>query len=179
MNTAALLKIASGLDTRLFLIVNVGLSHPLLDQIMIWITAKHHFLIPAAVLMLVLVVWGGPQGRRIVLIGVILFILTDQTGRLLKLLIARTRPCHVVPTTHLLAGCTASGSFPSNHVLNLFGQSTLLALTWRWLASPAFLAALIVAFSRVYVGVHYPGDVIGGAVIGVTSGWIASRGIQE
>lgn len=179
MNPASLTHFASSIDTRLFLLVNVGLSHPLLDQVMPWITEKHHFLVPLVVLILALALGGGPKGRRALLVGLILVILTDQTGNLLKLLVGRARPCHEMPTAHLLVGCTASGSFPSNHVLNLFGQSTLIAARWRWLAVPAFLVASIVAFSRVYVGVHYPTDVLGGALIGAASGWLISRGASE
>lgn len=176
MNSPSLTHFASSLDTQLFLLINVGLSHPLLDQVIPWITDKHHFVVPLVILMLALALGGGQKGRRTLLLALILVILTDQTANLLKLLAGRVRPCHVVPTTHLLVGCTSSGSFPSNHVVNLFGQSTLLTIHWRWLAIPSFLAASIVAFSRVYVGVHYPGDVIGSALIGAASAWLVSRG---
>ena len=179
MSIARLIQFASDLDTRLFLLLNLGLSHPLLDRVMPWITEKHHFVVPLVILMLALLLWGGQHARQTVLLGLILVILTDQTGNLLKLLVARVRPCHVVPATHLLVGCTGSGSFPSNHALNLFGQSTLIAAQWRPVAIPAFLAASIVAFSRVYVGVHYPGDVIGSAGIGIVCGWLVSRGALE
>lgn len=175
MSLARLIQFASDLDTRLFLLLNLGFSHPLLDRIMPWITEKHHFVVPLVILMIALLLWGGQHARQTVLLGVILVVLTDQTGNLLKLLVARVRPCHVVPATHLLVGCTGSGSFPSNHVLNLFGQSTLIATRWRPAAIPAFLAASIVAFSRVYVGVHYPADVLGGALIGAASGWFVSH----
>lgn len=179
MSPTPLIQSASGLDSRLFLLLNLGLSHPLLDQVMPWITEKHHFVTPLVILMLALLLWGGQQGRQTILLGLILVILTDQTGNLLKLLVARVRPCHVVTTTHLLVGCTASWSFPSNHVLNMFGQSTLIATRWRFMAIPAFLVASMVAFSRVYVGVHYPGDVLAGAAIGVAWGWSVSRGALE
>jgi undecaprenyl-diphosphatase len=179
VSLARLIQLASDLDTRLFQDVNQGLSHPLLDRIMPWITEKHHFVVPLVILMLALLLWGGQHARQTVLLGLILVILTDQTGNLLKLLVARVRPCHVVPATHLLVGCTGSGSFPSNHVLNLFGQSTLIAARWRPVAIPAFLAASIVAFSRVYVGVHYPGDAIGSAGMGIVCGWFVSRGALE
>jgi undecaprenyl-diphosphatase len=174
-----LIQLGSDLDTRLFLLLNLGFSHPLLDRIVPWITEKHHFVVPLVILIIALLLCGGQHARQTVLLGLILVILTDQTGNLLKLLVARVRPCHVVPATHLLVGCTGSGSFPSNHVLNLFGQSTLIATRWRPVAIPAFLAASIVAFSRVYVGVHYPGDVIGSAGIGIVCGWFVSRGALE
>jgi len=174
-----LIQLASELDTWLFMGVNVGLSNPFLDRVMPWITEKHHFIAPLIILLLAILLWGGQHGRQTLLLGVILVILTDQTGNLLKLLVARVRPCHVMRTAHLLVGCTSSGSFPSNHVVNLFGQSTLLTIHWRLLAIPSFLAALIVAFSRVYVGVHYPGDVLAGAAIGVAWGWFVSRGALD
>ena len=179
MNPTPPIQLAADLDTWLFRGVNVGLSNPFLDKIMPWITEKHHFIVPLVILILGLWWWGGQQGRQAILLGVILVLLTDQTGNLLKFLVGRVRPCHVVPTAHLLVGCTGSGSFPSSHILNLFGQSTLIAARWRYVAIPAYIISLIVAFSRVYVGVHYPGDLIGGAGIGIVCGWLVARGALE
>ena len=176
MNPGDLIQFASSLDRQFFLGVNVGLSHPLLDQIMPCVTEKRHFIVPLIILILAFLLWGGHQGRQLLVFGLILVILTDQTGNLLKHFVARGRPCHAMPTAHLLVGCTASGSFPSNRGLNLFGQSTLIAARWRWLAVPVFLVASIVALSRVYVGVHYPTDVLGGALIGAAFGWLVARG---
>ena len=98
--------------------------------------------------------------------------LGDQGTNLLKAIFHRTRPCHVHLDVHLLAGCTRSFSLPSNHASNMFAVAAVgwLALRrGRW-ALPALAAA--VAYSRIYLGVHYPSDVIAGALWGVVAGWV-------
>jgi len=93
---------------------------------------------------------------------------------LLKASLQRTRPCHVIHDVHLLAGCTRSFSLPSNHASNMFALATVgwLGLRrWRWVLP---LLAAGVSYSRVYLGVHYPTDVLAGAVWGGAVGWASS-----
>jgi undecaprenyl-diphosphatase len=85
--------------------------------------------------------------------------------------VARIRPCNVLDGIRLLVGCTQSYSMPSNHAVNSFaGAVPVFYLTrgyvpFLWRCYPLGLAAAI-CFSRVYVGVHYPSDVIAGALLG-------------
>ncbi|MGB2875159.1 MAG: phosphatase PAP2 family protein [Gaiellaceae bacterium] len=81
--------------------------------------------------------------------------------------IGRRRPPLVYPEPRPLVHVPHSGSFPSGHAALAFACATVLASASRRLAVPAFALAAAIAWSRVYVGVHWPLDVLGGAVLGV------------
>jgi len=89
-----------------------------------------------------------------------------------KQLVQRPRPCHtvngvpVVADVHLIAGCGSGKSFPSSHAVNNFAVATLFAFYYRRLRYGVYGWAALVALSRVFMGVHYPSDIVGGALIG-------------
>ncbi|WP_425471005.1 phosphatase PAP2 family protein [Streptomyces armeniacus] len=92
-------------------------------------------------------------------------------SEVVKLLVAEERPCRAVPdAAPPLAACPASGdwSFPSNHATLALAAATGVALLWRGLAWLAVPVGLLTAFSRVFVGVHYPFDVLAGGLLGAT-----------
>jgi undecaprenyl-diphosphatase len=91
----------------------------------------------------------------------------DWLSLLLRQSIGRDRPPLVYPDPRPLVGVPHSGAFPSGHAAAAFAAATVIAYAWRRLAVPAYVLAALVAWSRVYVGVHWPLDVIGGAVLGV------------
>jgi undecaprenyl-diphosphatase len=90
----------------------------------------------------------------------------DGLSLLLRHWIGRDRPPLVYPDPRPLVGVPHSGAFPSGHAATAFAAATVIAWESRRLAIPAYALAALVAWSRVYVGVHWPLDVIGGAALG-------------
>lgn len=94
----------------------------------------------------------------------------------LKHLFARTRPCDVNAAVELLIARPVDFSFPSGHTAASFASvSALYFAGEKRLFRFAFVLAVLIAFSRLYLYVHYPTDILGGIVIGVISGYLAGR----
>jgi len=99
--------------------------------------------------------------------------LSDATGaRVLKPLIGRMRPCFALPAEHVrqLVHVSNVGSMPSLHAANAFAVATVVTLTVPRLGFVTFPLAVLIAVSRVGVGVHWPSDVVAGAVFGMSIG---------
>jgi undecaprenyl-diphosphatase len=79
----------------------------------------------------------------------------------------RARPCIGLADLRLLVGCTNSPSFPSNHAVNASVLATLATISMPRFCLPAMALAVLVVYSRVYVGVHYPLDVLFGGALGI------------
>jgi undecaprenyl-diphosphatase len=161
----------SALDTWTFLLINRSLQNPLFDLVMPILSTKRYFLLPAAVAILMLLVWGGRRMWVVLAVAVAAVALSDLGTNLIKAALHRARPCHVIPDVHLLAGCTGSFSLPSNHASNMFAIAMVGWLGFRRWRGALLLLAIGVAYSRVYLGVHYPADVLAGAVWGGALGW--------
>ncbi|MBX2993023.1 MAG: phosphatase PAP2 family protein [Bacteroidetes bacterium] len=128
-----------------------------------------------------LLIKGGKRGRTAALILIPLLFISDQfSSTFIKSLVGRVRPCHAFSAgeIHLLVGCGGL-SFPSSHAVNNFGVATMFSWYYPKARTGLYIFASLVAISRVFVGVHYPSDVLGGAVIGtgvalfVVGGWQA------
>lgn len=142
-----------------------------------FITVKEH-LAPAMLLVVVLLLWkGGRKGRLVVALLIPTIILSDQlSAQFIKPLVSRLRPCYVfspLENVHSFFGSKSSPSFPSAHASNAFAMATLFIGYFPRYAVIALIAAGSVAFSRIYVGVHFPVDVVAGAIVGTLCGiWI-------
>ncbi len=164
------------LDKTVFLFINVTLSNPVGDVVWPIITEYDKLLAVRIVLFavwLLLILRGGSRGRTAALLLIPVIVLADSvSSRLLKEWIARPRPCHEIDGTaivqgiHALVPCGPGKSFPSSHAVNNFAVATLFSYYFRRLKWWFIGAASLVALSRPAVGVHYPSDILGGAVIG-------------
>jgi len=96
---------------------------------------------------------------------------------LLKNLIARQRPYEMLAWLQPLIPLLTDFSFPSGHATSSFAAATAIALSFRGrkCADFVFLLALLISFSRLYVGVHYPSDVLAGLILGLFCGFLAHR----
>jgi undecaprenyl-diphosphatase len=157
------------LDKSVFYFFNHSLHNSVLDVVMVFLTRTDtlHFRIFYGVVWLALIVKGGPRGRIVALLMIPVIVASDQlSSSVIKHLVARMRPCFTLPDVKLLVPCGSGLSFPSSHAVNNFAGATLFSFyyrRWTW----AFISyASLVALSRPYVGVHYPSDALGGAVIG-------------
>ncbi len=162
-----------GWDRWLFEAVNHGYRSAFLDALMPVLSTKWYLLVPGLAVAAVLVLRGGPRERWAVVATLLALGAADQGAAWVKVLAARPRPCHALQGVLLLTGCTGSFSFPSSHATNSFALAAALCYYYpRWAWAFGGLAAAI-AYSRVYLGAHYPGDVLGGAAIGVAAGALA------
>ncbi len=119
---------------------------------------------------------GRKKERKFVLLSLLLVLISDVlTYRILKPLIASPRPFHILSGVKVLVGRSASYGFPSTHAANAFALATFSFFYYPYLSPFIYLLAFLVGFSRIYVGVHFPSDVIGGACLGILLGWGLGR----
>jgi undecaprenyl-diphosphatase len=164
------------LDQQLFLFLN-SLNSPFWDQLMHALSGRVIW-IP---LYLAILISIGIKYKRKFLIIVLFIILAatlaDQTSVLIKNLVQRLRPCHdpsLQGLVHLFNGeCGGLYSFVSSHATNSFNVAllSLLFIRKRWFSVSIITWALVIGYTRIYLGVHYPGDVICGSVLGAFLGW--------
>ena len=129
------------------------------------------WLVLAAVLLIL------PRTRKLGLIVTTALILEAiPCNLILKPLVERARPFTVNPAVELLIAKPADFSFPSGHTSASFAVASALFFRKERLWIPAGILAVLVAFSRLYLYVHYPSDVLAGALIGILAGWLAVKG---
>lgn len=164
------------IDVAVFYFINNSLANPVTDKIMPFITNENSWILVYIFFWFILLFKGGKH-RVIIAIFILLMItFSDQLSSVhLKIWLGRIRPCNVLPDVHLLVSCTNSYSFPSSHAVNNFAAAIFVSYFYKNLKWPLFSIAFIVSLSRIFVGVHYPSDIIGGAILGLIIGYIFAK----
>jgi undecaprenyl-diphosphatase len=162
------------IDQDLFLFLN-GLHSDWLDPIMWWLSDKLIWIPLYAFILFLIIRKYQWRSVGILLSVAILIAVSDQTSVWFKNTVERARPSHVeelrqyIHTLHNYFG--GPYGFVSSHAANSFALATFTSLFlspfYKYYRISAFIWAFFVSYSRIYLGVHYPGDILGGAVLGI------------
>jgi undecaprenyl-diphosphatase len=164
------------LDQQALLFLN-SLNSPFCDHVMYAISGK---VIWIPLYLAILVTLGIKYKRKFLIILLFIILaatLADQISVMFKNYFHRLRPCHepsLEGLVHLVnSECGGLYSFVSSHATNSFNVAmlSLLFIRKRWFTISIIIWASVVGYSRIYLGVHYPGDVICGSILGALIGW--------
>jgi len=166
------------LDTSLFLWLN-GFHSPFWDDIMWFISGKIEW-VPLYLVLIGYIIYRYRWKSIAIILAVILTItISDQLSVLgFKNVFHRLRPSHnpeLQPMIHLVNHYRGGMyGFVSNHAANSFALATFIHLLFRqrYISIAIYSWAALVSYSRIYIGVHYPGDILGGALLGAFIAWL-------
>ena len=170
------------LDQELFFFINHYLHFGALNKVMPYWRSMY-FWIPLYIFFISFLLYNFGKKASIYLLALALTVgLADTTSsRLIKNTIKRERPCNdanVKLHVKLLVPCGSGYSFTSSHATNHFAAAVFIILTFvdkrRWLKWSLLFWASSISFGQVYVGVHYPLDVICGGLLGSGIGWLGA-----
>ena len=171
-------------DQWLFIQINNQQSNSFFDSVMPYIRNSFYWAPLYLFLLLFVTINFKGRGWWWVLFFLCTVSLTDiASSQIFKVVFERLRPCQdpdFLQNVRLLVNrCSVGYSFTSSHAANHFGMATFFFISfrkyfknWTWLA---FLWAGVISYAQVYVGVHYPFDVLGGAITGVLLGLLTGR----
>lgn len=184
-----MLETLKEIDTQWFLWVN---SHhtTALDWTM-WTLSQHWSWAVVIVLAFVLLTLRQePRRWWLVAVGVVLcFLLADQGSGLIKDTVCRLRPCHALEDVRMFrTHCGGQYGFVSSHAANAFAVALFLVLRYwkrvkrQWPLLLLIVWALATSYSRAYLGKHYPGDLVCGALVGMAIGlivWMVAQWVEK
>lgn len=168
-------------DRSVFEVINKTFTSGFFDVLFPLASNLTFWLLPLGLFWLVFFVRTNRRGRLIALSCFLVVAGTDQlSNNMIKPAVQRERPCNVEPAVHYYNGNAwivtdkfgmttykPSYSFPSNHAANIAGQAVYWSYFYPQMTPVMVFVALMVGYSRIYLGVHYPADVLGGYLVGV------------
>jgi len=177
------------LDKKIFLTLN-HFAAPGIDPVMRFLSGPVPWIL--FIVGFVVALWGLPwknyHNRYLIVFGSIIlaYVLSEQASvHLFKEVFMRLRPCHepsLDGQVRLIAhNCGGQFGFVSTHAANSFNLALLstLLVHRKWFTISVFAWAVLVSYSRIYVGVHYPGDILGGAALGCLIGLVVFLGANK
>ena len=162
------------IDKEVMVFLNKTISNPIFDFIMPIITNQNFLVFSGLLVLGYLAIYGGKRGRITIVVLLIAVSASDAICfQIIKPWVGRLRPSYeFYEYINLLVSKGGKYSFPSNHASNSFVFATVLSYFYDKRNSLLFLLASTIAFSRIYVGVHYPLDIVFGSIIGYVISWI-------
>ena len=173
-----MLQTLVGWDAQVLIWIHTHLHNSFLDWLMPILREQWTWLPLYIFLIAFMLMNFGKRGGLWILMFIFTIALCDTTSsKVIKYNVKRLRPCHteqVAPKLDLLISCGGQYSFTSSHATNHFGMAAFIWLTlgmrYRRVRWPIMIWAGMVAFAQVYVGVHYPLDILGGGLLGLLLG---------
>jgi undecaprenyl-diphosphatase len=171
-----MLEALLGWDERMFRLLNEGWFHPVLDRVMPLATDARNYTLPFILAAALILLVGRLRGMRFLALATVSVVVADAvSAHVFKQAFFRTRPCIALEGVRQLVGCVNSPAFPSNHAVNAAALATLAVLYMPRLWPLAVAPAMLVGYSRIYVGSHYPLDVLVGGALGIAVALMFSR----
>ena len=170
-----MIDVIINVDKKIFTFFNSSIANPVFDIFFPIITNQDIWIIPILLGIIILSIKGGTKGRIASIVLIIGVILADySSAQIIKPYFQRLRPSHdILDQIRLLVPKGGRYGFVSSHAANMYVSATILGYFYSKQKRLFFTIASLVAFSRVYVGVHYPADIVFGGFLGYGLGWIA------
>jgi undecaprenyl-diphosphatase len=160
------------IDIYLFYFIYETLSNPFFDWLMPLFHNPKNWIAPLLILWIYMIIKDKDKRWQLLVLIPLVIILCDQTGRYIKHLELRDRPWAGLDIIALVKQSGMHFSFPSNHSANAVGLAMVISAIYPKVKYYFWGLAFTIMFSRIYIGVHFPADVIIGAIIGLSFGFL-------
>ncbi len=163
------------IDKFIFLLINDFCSNTAFNIFFMTITEAKFWIIPAIAGATLFIKYEKRKALIILGLAIVTVAISDPvSSQILKPFFGRHRPCHpefFIQGGNFLAGMKTSLSFPSSHAMNMFAQAALFSCFYPSKTPIFYGFAFLIGISRIYVGVHYPSDIVGGAFFGIITAY--------